>query len=149
MKLEKYTTLSANRATVTTKWYYIDVAEKPVGRIASQIASVLRGKHKVNFTPHVLCGDKVIVLNAEKIKFTGKKEKGKEYISHTGYPGGQKKITPAEIREKDPTLILRRSVRGMLPKNRLRKEQLNNLFIYVGDTHPHDAQQPEPLTVIA
>ena len=147
MKLEKYRTLSANRATITTNWYSIDATEQVVGRIASQIASILMGKHKPDFTPHVIGGDKVIVLHADKVKFTGKKEKGKQYISHTRYPGGQKSQTPADIREKNPTDLIRRGVRGMLPKNRLRKEFLNNLFIYVGGEHPHTAQQPKPFTI--
>ncbi|MEM9737566.1 MAG: 50S ribosomal protein L13 [Bacteroidota bacterium] len=146
MKSGKYVTLSANRSSVTTHWYVVDATEQVVGRMASRLASLLRGKHKVDFTPHVPCGDKIVVLNADKIQWTGKKEENKQYISHTGYPGGQRVTTPAEIRQKDPTLILRRSVRGMLPKNKLRDLLLKNLFIYTGSEHPHDAQAPQSLT---
>lgn len=144
----KYTTPAASERTITQKWYEIDAQARPVGRLASRIANLLSGKkHKPNYTPHVACGDHVVVINAEKVSFTGKKEKNKTYIRHTGYPGGQKSSIPAQLRAKDATQILRRSVRGMLMKNRLGRKLQGNLFIYTGSEHPHQAQNPEKISL--
>lgn len=140
-----YKTTSANNATVAKQWVIIDAESAVLGRLASQIAKVIRGKHKPDFTPHVDCGDNVIVINADKIKLTGKKWTDREYISHTGYPGGQRKITPRELARKSSTLLIERAVRGMLPKNRLGRRLFTNLYVYEGAEHPHAAQQPKSI----
>jgi large subunit ribosomal protein L13 len=137
-----YKTVSANDATVQKNWVLVDVAGQPLGRISSFIASLIRGKHKTNFTPHVDTGDYVVVINAEQVKLTGKKMTEKEYISYTGYPGGQRFETPKEILQKHPERLVEYAVKGMLPKNRLGKALLNNLHVYVGTEHPHAAQKP-------
>ena len=120
----------------------VDAQGEVLGRLASQIAALIRGKHKTNFTPHVDCGDNVIVINAEKIRFTGKKMTDKIYIRHTGYPGGQRFTTPRLLLEKHPERIIEHAVKGMLPKNRLGRRLFTNLHVYTGDNHPHAAQQP-------
>lgn len=140
-----YKTRSANKATVQKRWFVIDAENQTVGRLASAIAKVIRGKNKPDFTPHVDCGDKVIVLNADKVRFTGKKMQTKEYLSHTNYPGGQRSITANDLMQKKPTEVLRRAVRGMLPNNRLRDVYLKNLITYTGSEHPHEAQKPQTL----
>jgi large subunit ribosomal protein L13 len=137
-----YKTVSANKNTVQKNWVLVDVAGQPLGRISSFIASLIRGKHKTNFTPHVDTGDYVVVINAEQVKLTGKKLTEKEYISYTGYPGGQRFETPQEILQKHPERLVEYAVKGMLPKNRLGKALLNNLHVYVGSEHPHGAQKP-------
>ncbi|HLG33574.1 MAG TPA: 50S ribosomal protein L13 [Bacteroidia bacterium] len=137
-----YKTVSANDATVQKNWVLVDVADQPLGRISSFIASLIRGKHKTNFTPHVDTGDYVVVINAEKVKLTGKKLTEKEYISYTGYPGGQRFETPKEILQKHPERLVEYAVKGMLPKNRLGKALFNNLHVYTGTEHPHAAQKP-------
>lgn len=137
-----YKTVSANDATVQKNWVLVDVADQPLGRISSFIASLIRGKHKTNFTPHVDTGDYVVVINAEKVKLTGKKMTEKEYISYTGYPGGQRFETPKEILQKHPERLVEYAVKGMLPKNRLGKALFNNLHVYTGTEHPHAAQKP-------
>jgi large subunit ribosomal protein L13 len=137
-----YKTVSANKNTVQKNWVLVDVAGQPLGRISSFIASLIRGKHKTNFTPHVDTGDYVVVINAEQVKLTGKKLTEKEYISYTGYPGGQRFETPQEILQKHPERLVEYAVKGMLPKNRLGKALLNNLHVYVGSEHPHAAQKP-------
>jgi large subunit ribosomal protein L13 len=137
-----YKTVSANDKTVQKNWVLVDVAGQPLGRISSFIASLIRGKHKTNFTPHVDTGDYVVVINAEQVKLTGKKLTEKEYISYTGYPGGQRFETPQEILQKHPERLVEYAVKGMLPKNRLGKALLNNLHVYVGSEHPHAAQKP-------
>jgi large subunit ribosomal protein L13 len=142
-----YKTISANRNTVVKDWYIIDAEDQIVGRLASRIANVIRGKHKASFTPHVNCGDKVIVINADKIRFTGKKMSDKEYIHYTGYPGGQRFITPEKLLEKKPADVLTMAVRGMLPGNKLRKQFLGNLHVYAGAVHPHQAQNPKTLNL--
>ncbi|MCB0738114.1 MAG: 50S ribosomal protein L13 [Bacteroidetes bacterium] len=142
-----YKTISANKGTVVKNWYVIDAENQVVGRLASKIAMVVRGKHKASFTPHVDCGDKVIVLNADKIRFTGNKMDAKEYISHSGYPGGQKSVTPRILLEKKPHEVLRKAVRGMLPNNKLRDVALKNLLMYSGTEHPHAAQKPQTLEI--
>lgn len=141
-----YKTISANKATADKQWVVVDADSKALGRLASEVARVIRGKHKPNFTPHVDCGDNVIVINADKVKLTGKKWTDKKYVSHTGYPGGQRVTTPAEIVDKkSATILVERAVRGMLPKNRLGRALFSNLFVYEGAEHPHAAQQPKEL----
>ena len=141
-----YKTKAANKETAQKEWVILDANSQIVGRLATKVATLLRGKHKPNFTPHVDCGDNVIIINAEKVRFSGKKWENKQYISHTGYPGGQKVVTPIEIKASHPTRILERAIKGMLPKNRLGRALFNNLFVYAGDVHPHIAQQPKPLS---
>lgn len=140
-----FKTKSANKSTVEKKWYLVDAENMVVGRVATRIANIIRGKHKPSFTPHVDCGDKVVVINAEKVRFTGKKMNKKEYIRYTGYPGGQRSITPREVIDKHPERILEYAVKGMLPNNKLRKVFLKNLHVYAGTEHGHAAQQPEKL----
>jgi large subunit ribosomal protein L13 len=141
-----YKTISANKATVDKQWVVVDADSKILGRLASEVARVIRGKHKPNFTPHVDCGDNVIVINADKVKLTGKKWTDKQYISHTGYPGGQRSETPKEVvNKKSSTILVERAVRGMLPKNRLGRALFGNLYVYEGAEHPHAAQQPKEL----
>lgn len=140
-----YKTVSANKATVEKKWILVDAENKVVGRITSEIAKILRGKHKPSYTPHVDCGDNVIVINAEKIRFTGKKMTDKVYIRHTGYPGGQRFATPREVLNKNPKGVVESAVKGMLPKNRLGRQLFTNLYVYAGTEHPHAAQQPKEI----
>jgi large subunit ribosomal protein L13 len=113
--------------------------------MASRVASILRGKHKPDFTPHVDCGDNVVIINADKIRFTGKKWTDKKYISYTGYPGGQRSKTPKEMLDRKPQFIVENAVRGMLPKNKLGADLFRNLYVYTGTDHPHEAQKPEKL----
>jgi large subunit ribosomal protein L13 len=140
-------TYSAKPGEVPQKWHRIDVDGKILGRAATRIADLLRGKTKPVFTPHVDTGDFVIVVNAEKIRLTGKKWSDKLYRHHSGYPGGLKQITAEAQRQKDPTLIIREAVWGMMPKTRLGRAQFKKLKIYAGPDHPHEAQQPEPYEV--
>jgi large subunit ribosomal protein L13 len=128
-------------------WYVVDVSDKVLGRVATQIASILRGKHKACFTPSVDTGDFVIVVNAEKIALTGKKLSDKMYYSHSGYPGGIKSITAGNLLEKNAANVLRKAVKGMLPKNKLASQMLKKLKIYVGPEHPHSAQQPKVMDI--
>ncbi len=140
-----YRTISANKATVNKEWLVVDANGEILGRFASKVAKLLRGKHKVNFTPHVDCGDNVIVINAEKIQLSGNKWSDKEYIRHTGYPGGQRKTTAEALLKKNPRGLVENAVRGMLPKSRLGRDLFRNLNVYVGDTHNHEAQQPKKI----
>ena len=140
-----YKTVSANKATVTKEWVVIDAADQVLGRLASRIALILRGKNKPNFTPHVDCGDNVIVINAEKVRLTGKKMTDKVYVRHTGFPGGQRFATPKELLNRKPLAVVEHAVKGMLPKNRLGAEMFRNLFVYAGPEHPHQAQQPKEI----
>ncbi len=142
-----YKTKSASKETVERKWYIVDAAEQPIGRLGSKIAHVLRGKHKPSYTPHVDCGDYVIVINAEKAKFTGSKWDQKVYLSYSGYPGGQKSITAKELAAKKPFAIMEKAVKGMLPKNKLGRAMFKKLFVYTGEEHKHGAQKPEPLSI--
>ena len=137
-----YKTVSLNKATVEKKWLVIDATDLALGRLSSRIALILRGKNKPGFTPNVDCGDNVIVINAEKVALKGKKMTNKVYTRYTGYPGGQRFSTPAEILAKRPTELIRRAVKGMLPKTRLGDKVLGNLYIYAGPEHPHQAQNP-------
>ncbi|GAB3503328.1 50S ribosomal protein L13 [Spirosoma knui] len=142
MNTLSYKTISANKETVQKDWIVVDAQGEVLGRLASQIARLIRGKHKTNFTPHVDCGDNVIVINAEKVRLTGSKMTDKVYVRHTGYPGGQRFATPRLMLEKHPERIIEHAVRGMLPKNRLGRRLFTNLHVYVGEQHPHEAQQP-------
>jgi len=146
---QSYKTVSANAATVTKEWVVIDATDQVLGRLATQVAVMLRGKHKVNYTPHVDCGDNVIILNAGKIRLTGNKLTDKVYVRHTGYPGGQRFATPKELLSRKPLEVLRHAVKGMLPKNRLGAQLLRNLYLYEGNEHPHQAQQPKIINLKA
>jgi large subunit ribosomal protein L13 len=140
-----YKTKSANKATVEKEWYVVDAENEILGRLASKIALVLRGKHKPSFTPHVDCGDNVIVINAEKVKLSGNKMAEKQYVSHSGYPGGQRFQSVEDLLSKKPEAVVEKAVRGMLPKSRLGSELFRNLYVVAGDTHDHQAQQPKKL----
>jgi large subunit ribosomal protein L13 len=142
-----YKTRSANAATVQKRWVVVDAESAVLGRLASQVAVIIRGKHKPDFTPHVDCGDNVIVINADKIKLTGNKLTDKVYTRYTGYPGGQRFATPRIWLQKFPERIIEHAVRGMLPKNRLGRRLFSNLYVYAGAEHPHAAQQPEVITL--
>ena len=137
-----YKTVSANKATADKQWVLIDAEGMVLGRLASEVAKMLRGKHKPNFTPHVDCGDYVVVVNAEKIILTGQKWTDREHYKHTGYPGGQKRISPQELFNRDQTSLVRQAVKGMLPKNKLGRAIYGNLHVYVGADHKHEAQKP-------
>ena len=147
MNTLSYKTISANKATVSKEWVIIDAEGAVLGRLATLVASMLRGKHKTNFTPHVDCGDNVIVINAEKVALTGTKWNDKEYVRHTGYPGGQKFTTAQEMMKKNPIGMVEIAVRGMLPKNRLGSELFRNLHVYAGSEHPHEAQKPKKVEI--
>jgi large subunit ribosomal protein L13 len=138
-----YKTLSANSKTVKKDWYIIDAENQVLGRFSSQVANILRGKTKPDFTPNVDCGDNVIIINAEKIRLTGKKLDEKVYTRHTGYPGGQRFTTPKELLAKFPERILQKAIKGMLPKNKLGDAIFSNLYVYAGTEHPHEAQKPK------
>lgn len=145
MKTLKYRTLSANKETVNKQWFVVDADGEILGRLASKVAFVLRGKHKTDFTPHVDCGDNVIVINAEKIAVTGNKLVDKTYIRHSGYPGGQKQTTLEEMMEKQPGRAVEKAIKGMLPKNALGRQLFRNLYVYIGPEHKHEAQKPTKL----
>lgn len=140
-----YKTVSVNKASAEKAWLIVDADSKILGRLSSEIAKVIRGKNKPSYSPHVDCGDNVIVINADKVKLTGKKWTDKVYVSHTGYPGGQKETTPLELKAKSSTLLVERAVRGMLPKNRLGRQLFKNLYVYEGTEHPHEAQKPKEI----
>jgi len=141
------TTFMANPQNVERKWYVVDAEGKTLGRLASQIAAILRGKNKPTFTPHVDCGDFVVIVNAEKIQVTGKKVSDKVYLRHTGYPGGQKSITFGRLIETRPIRVLELAIKGMLPHNRLGRQMYRKLKVYAGPEHPHAAQKPEKLEI--
>ena len=136
----------AKPADIDHKWYVIDAEDKTLGKVAAEIAMILRGKKKPIYTPHVDCGDYVVVVNAEKVAVTGKKEKQKIYKNHSGYPGGLKETTLAELRAKKPEEIIRHAVKGMMPKGKLGRQMFKKLKVYVGPEHPHAAQNPEEWT---
>ena len=140
-----YKTISANKASVTKQWVVVDADSKVLGRLASEVAKIINGKHKPDFSPHVDNGDNVIVLNADKVKLTGRKWTDKVYISYTGYPGGQKEITANRLKAKSSTLVVERAVKGMLPKNKIGRLLFKNLYVYEGTVHPHEAQQPKAI----
>jgi len=142
-----YKTVSINKETANKEWIIIDANGQILGRLASRVAKILRGKHKATFTPHTDCGDNVIIVNAEKVRLTGKKWSDREHLRHTGYPGGQRVATPAEILVKKPTKLIEQSVKGMLPKNRLGRALMSNLKVFAGTEHPHEAQQPKVVEI--
>lgn len=145
MNTLSYKTVSANKETVNKEWVLIDAEGEILGRLATTVAAMLRGKHKTNFTPHVDCGDNVVVINAEKVDLTGNKWSDKEYVRYTGYPGGQR-FTPAqEMLKKNPISLIEHAVRGMLPKNRLGRAIFKNMHVYAGSEHPHEAQKPKKI----
>ncbi|MBP3689371.1 MAG: 50S ribosomal protein L13 [Bacteroidaceae bacterium] len=144
-----YKTVSANKATVKKEWVVVDATDQVLGRLASKVAKILRGKYKPDFTPHVDCGDNVIIVNADKIVITGNKMTDKVYLRYTGYPGGQRQETPATIiaKKNGYDKLIRRTVKGMLPKNRLADKILGNLYIYEGAEHKHEAQTPKTIDI--
>ena len=145
MESLSYKTISANAATVTKEWVLIDANGEVLGRLASQVAKILRGKNKPSFTPNVDCGDNVIVINADKVKLTGNKMTEKVYVRHTGYPGGQRFATPADYLKRKPEFVIEKAVKGLLNKNRLSAAVLRNLKVYAGAEHPHAAQNPKTI----
>ncbi len=138
-----YKTVSANKATVTKEWVLVDATDMVLGRLASKVAKILRGKYKPSYTPHVDCGDNVIIINAEKVRLTGNKLNDKIYLSYSGYPGGQRVQTPSELLAKYPERLIEKAVKGMLPKNRLGSKIYGNLKVYVGPEHKQEAQNPK------
>lgn len=138
-----YKTLSATPSNIQKNWVLVDAEDQVLGRLASKVASLLRGKYKTNFSPHMDCGDYVIVINAEKIRLTGKKLTDKVYVRYTGYPGGQRFATPRELLQKHPERVIEKAVKGMLPGNKLGNALYRNLKVYAGSEHPHQAQQPQ------
>ncbi len=145
MNTTSYKTVSANKDTIQKEWILVDAKDQVLGRVAARIAMILRGKHKPSFTPHVDCGDFVVVINAEKVKLTGNKAAQREYIRHSGYPNGQKSETVENLLNRRPEVVLERAVKGMLPKSRLGAEMFRNLHVYTGGSHPHEAQQPKQI----
>ena len=140
-------TISLKKSEIQKNWWIVDARGAVLGRLASEVAQILRGKHKTNFTPHLDMGDCVIVINAEKIEVTGNKEKDKKYFSHTGYPGGGKETSFEHLRQSKPEEIIQKAVKGMLPHNKLGRSILSHLKIYVGSEHPHLAQNPQDLKI--
>ena len=147
MNTLSYKTISANKETARKEWVLVDADGQTLGRLASKVAYMLRGKHKTNFTPHVDCGDNVIVVNAEKIQLTGNKFENKTYLKHTGYPGGQRSLTAKEIHAKYPERLIENAVKGMLPKNKLGSAIYKNLKVFVGSEHNHEAQKPKKINI--
>ncbi|HPC99643.1 MAG TPA: 50S ribosomal protein L13 [Bacteroidales bacterium] len=145
MNTLSYKTVSANKSTVSKEWVLIDAEGQPLGRLASAIAILLRGKHKTDFTPHVDCGDNVIVINAGKVDLSGNKWEQKEYVRHTGYPGGQRMTKADEMLKKNPVFLIEHAVKGMLPKNRLGRAIFKNMHVYTGAEHKHEAQKPRKI----
>ncbi len=142
MNTLSYKTVSINKATAQKEWVLVDANDLVLGRMASQVAKLLRGKYKPSFTPHVDCGDNVIIINADKVRLTGKKWTDRVYLRYTLYPGGQRESTPAEMMAKSPEKLIKKVVKGMLPKNILASHIINNLYVYAGSEHPHAAQTP-------
>ena len=142
-----YKTVSANKETANKQWVLVDADGMVLGRLASEVAKMLRGKHKTNFTPHADCGDYVVVINADKIILTGQKWTEREHFKHTGYPGGQKRISPQELFDRDQTSLVNQAVKGMLPKNKLGRAIFKNLHVYAGVDHGHEAQKPKAVKI--
>ena len=142
-----YKTVSANSNTVTKEWVLIDAENEVLGRMASVVAKLLRGKYKPNYTPHVDCGDNVVIINADKIRLTGNKWEAKEYIRHSGYPGGQRSLTARELMDKNPITMVERAIKGMLPKNKLGADLYRNLYVYAGSEHNQEAQKPKKINL--
>ena len=147
MNTLSFRTISANKKTVTKEWVIVDAQNQILGRFSTKVAKLLRGKYKTNFTPHVDCGDNVVVINADKIRLTGKKWTDRTHFSHTGYQGGQVILSPQKIFEKRPERLIEKSVRGMLPKNKLGDAIFKNLHVYCGSEHSHQGQQPKVIDV--
>ena len=147
MNTLSYKTVSANNATVNKEWVLVDADGQTLGRLASKVAKLIRGKYKPNFTPHVDCGDNVVIINAEKINLTGNKWEDKSYIRHTGYPGGQRSLKASEMFQKNPARIVEKAVKGMLPKNKLGSALFRNLYVYAGTEHKHEAQNPKAINL--
>mgnify|MGYP002594388767 FL=1 len=142
-----YKTISANKATVQKEWVVVDATDQVLGRLSAKVAKLLRGKYKPSYTPHIDCGDNVIIINADKVILTGNKWTDRVYLNFTGYPGGQKKTSPAELIKKGEAKLFNRVVKGMLPKNKLGAQLLRNLYVYAGSEHPHAAQQPKTIDI--
>ena len=142
-----YKTISENKATVKKEWVVVDATDQVLGRLSAKVAKLLRGKYKPSYTPHVDCGDNVIIINADKVILTGNKWTDRVYLNFTGYPGGQKKTSPAELIKKGEAKLFNRVVKGMLPKNKLGAQLLRNLYVYAGSEHPHAAQQPKTIDI--
>jgi len=142
-----YKTRSANQEIIVKEWLVVDAENEVLGRLATQVAILLAGKHKTYYTPNLSCGDNVIVINADKIRFTGTKSVDKKYVRHTGYPGGQRFTTPNEFLAKRPEKIIEIGVKGMLPKTKLGAEMYKHLFVYAGSEHPHEAQKPRTINI--
>lgn len=147
MNTLSYKTVSANVKTANKEWVVVDAEGQTLGRLASKVAHLIRGKHKTNFTPHVDCGDNVIVLNAEKVKLSGNKMEQKLYIRHTGFPGGQRELTAEQLLRKKPEALVEKAVKGMLPKNKLGSKLFTNLHVVVGTEHKHEAQKPKTINL--
>ena len=143
MNTLSYKTVSVNKATAQKEWVLVDANDLVLGRMASKVAKLLRGKYKPSFTPHVDCGDNVIIINADKVRLTGKKWTDRVYLRHTLYPGGQRETTPAQLMAQSPEKLIKKVVKGMLPKNILASHIINNLYVYTGNEHPHTAQTPK------
>lgn len=148
MNTQSFKTFNATPSDIEHDWYVADATNRVVGRLASEIARVLRGKHKPTYTPHMDTGDYVVVTNAEDVRFTGKKEQQKEYLRYSGYPGGDHDESPEEVRSDRPKKIIERAVKGMLPEGPLGRRMFKKLKVYTGPDHPHEAQQPEPLDTV-
>ena len=147
MNTLSYKTVSANKDTVTKEWVLVDADGQTLGRMASKVAMLIRGKYKPNYTPHVDCGDNVVIINADKIVLTGNKWTDKTYIRHTGYPGGQRSLTATELFAKSPVRVVEKAVKGMLPKNKLGSALFRNLFVYEGGEHKQEAQNPKTINL--
>jgi len=147
MNTLSYRTLTPTKATITKEWVLVDAENEVLGRLATKVARILRGKLKTNYTPHLDCGDNVVVINAAKVRLTGKKMTDKQYVRHTGYPGGQRFASPKEMLAKRPGAVVEEAVRGMLPKTRLGAELFRNLKVFAGPEHAHEAQQPKVINL--
>ncbi len=145
MNTISYKTVSANKQTADKNWVLVDAEGQTLGRLASKVAYILRGKNKTNFTPHADCGDNVVIINAGSVRLSGSKVESKEYVSHTGFPGGQRFSTPKELLQKQPIKVVENAVKGMLPKNRLGRDLFRNLYVYEGADHNQEAQQPKKI----
>ncbi len=142
-----YKTVSANKKTVNKEWLLVDAENEVLGRLASKVAKLLRGKHKPEYTPHMDCGDNIIIINAEKVNLTGNKKHQKQYIRYTGYPSGKRINSVAEVMAKKPTFMVEQAVKGMLPKNKLGRQLFKNMHVFVDDKHPHEAQKPKKINL--
>ncbi len=147
MNTLSYKTVSGNKETANKKWLLVDAEGQTVGRLASKVAKLARGKHKTNYTPHADCGDNVIVINAAKVSFSGTKLENKEYVRYTGYPGGQRSLTAQELLQRNPSRVIEKAIKGMLPKNTLGRQLYSNIKVYAGTEHNHDAQKPEVINL--